>query len=809
MAQVYDSEDLKDAEEKSAGSSHSSSTAPGKISYSSGASKHQSDSDLSTPTSPDTVGYDTSDDIPEAESSFYRNSSSSQTSKGKLRYLNLLLSTRRRKVIFGGGLTGTIIGLVFFFTLSSGPFEFIHIAQLLTQFHFSSVQSEQDNRFAKEVRFFRFTSRGQIERTRMGYLGNKFGDYYETQLNNSGLKSTYSDLFGRFNGYAIDTVSGDSPFHGLSDEDIAVKSEELFGVKPVKGSDIKGISKFATNDWVIDASKLRYTSSLKLNFGLLHAAGKNKLSSAIGARFLCMRAGCTSLLHPLTVAAGKTQTSIEEWWKARNATDELGSKPGELTPEDKTKDTSGGQIGEEIVAEETNPKTPAEITKDLSVKGAAALGFLCIARSIANEGSALKASQVQVLTRMGIESMAIGSQVESGQDVNLNQLQQYSKLLNGTDSSGKVTSWDQSRSIQANLGNPNVGREPDKTLQDVTKTATPFDFLITGAVGTALDGVCGTVGSIIQIFAGGLEGALQGLVFGAVFQASGFASDLANWLAGQAVNVDAVGEDYGNEIDYGAALAANDQSIGSGGIELSSSQANKIQGDQNIAWNERFSQQSLAYRLFNRNDSRSAISKLTGHMSPSLSQNIASLGNGLLHFSHSLSALPQLFTRTARASTGSWNYGFPIYGFSESDMDNPDVQNPYQNADYVQGLLDAGTLDSDGKTFPQKAQDCFGVTIASVPIQTSTGQQMQWDVTTAQGDSPKYGEIPADCSDSSDSDWLKVRMFIMDTEVMNSMGCYAGDDQACSDIGFGNSLSINGISTRVLAYSGVIGHWDD
>jgi hypothetical protein len=92
---------------------------------------------------------------------------------------------------------------------------------------------------------------------------------------------------------------------------------------------------------------------------------------------------------------------------------------------------------------------------------------------------------------------------------------------------------------------------------------------------------------------------------------------------------------------------------------------------------------------------------------------------------------------------------------------------------------------------------------------------VNWDVTndSSTTNADPYGvgysnnncaiTAPPDCTnDNSDGcNWLRVRMFIMDTETMNSMGCYSGDsdvsNEACSDIGFSDETAAATIPTAV------------
>lgn len=113
MAKVYDSEDLKQAEEKSySPGGLSTSTSSGKVRYTQGRGAAGSPGPLSSSTSPGDIGYDSSPQIPPSERSLYNSSS---TAPGKVR-LGGFLSTRRRKIGIGVG-GGVVAGgmLAFFF----------------------------------------------------------------------------------------------------------------------------------------------------------------------------------------------------------------------------------------------------------------------------------------------------------------------------------------------------------------------------------------------------------------------------------------------------------------------------------------------------------------------------------------------------------------------------------------------------------------------------------------------------------------------------------------------------------------------
>jgi hypothetical protein len=794
MAQVYDSEDLKKAEEDSyKPGSLSTSTGGRKVKYSSTEPEESKASNKSASTSPGDLTYRS--DVPSQERSLYRDSSTA-TSFGRVRF-GKLLGTRRRQAAAGGGVVATVVGIVMFFTIASGPFEFIHIAQLLERFHFGGIQTQMDDRFNKSVRFWRYTLKGTPERTRLGFIGNRVANRFETKLNDSGLTSSYTDKFGLFDGYVIDR--GNEKFKGMTDDQIKQSVKEKFGVEPVDGSSIKGASASLKGNLVIDASKMGYVNTYKLTYGLLREAGYSKMSAAIGSRYLCTRALCTTLFHPMTKQVGKSKRALEDWWAKRKTTTSEGDEVGKKTAKDGTKDKSGGDLANEVNGNEEKPPTADSIHAKLTAGGLAALGILCVAKDVTSQASSLKAGQIQVLMRMAVESMAIGSQLESGQDVNLAQLAQYDTLLSGKDpATGKTTSWDEAESIQANLGKDNTGISPNDTVSNVTDTGTPFDFLNAGIIAKALNPVCSSVGQFIQILLGSVSDAIIGEAVSIVLTHTGFMTDLANWLAGDPINVNAVGADFGSEIDFGAALAANGQSMLAGGTALTPKQSTQLRSVSDMIAADNFASQSLAHRLFSPYDQQSLISRAMDSSSHNVQQNITSMTAVIFHPGRLFTSLGSLFGGTVKADTGSFDYGFPTIGFTQADMSDSKYENPYDNACRVVGcpgqtdpasgvkgiagfLTDStGAVTATGQAYIDLAHKCFGAKV------TPDANGQNWDVVSDSGTMPNPYDsgYPGNCGNTSDVNWTRLRFFILDTQTMNTMGCYQGDSQACSDIGF-------------------------
>lgn len=715
---------------------------------------------------------------------------------------------RKKPLLIGGGLTGILLGGGFFtFTLLSGPFQFIHIGQLLDRFHFAEQKLVQDERFARDLRYFRS---GEPERTRMGKLGNLIADKFESKLNDSGFKSAYSDKFGLFDGYVIDRTN--PKFKNMTDSEIKDYVKTKYGVDLKYGSEIKGSSVAIRDDLVIDGRSLGAFKSLSLTHTLLGDADLSNLSAVIGSRFMGTRMGVN--FDPLTKLKTNTKSAIEQWFQ-RDRSD-LSSSESSVSATDNGKNPSNDNnnnvdknsstnknladgVFSDVTSTSSASKTgaafesfKASVSAKMFGGTAAAIGILCIIKGINDNYDILKYTQVILpLIKLAMHTMAVGSQIQSGNNVNLSELSVLSNQLNGVDAAGNKTSWYQSKSIQANLGNNNTGVKPSSTLTSIGAGHSLFSFLddIPG-----LSTLCGTIAqTAIMIFSFATDFTPIGLVTNvltgvALSQGAKLVIDtVAHWMVGSAVDVNAVGADFGNEIDYGATLAANQQSVMAGGTALSSAQVAQNNLISNSISQEEFSNKPIFAKLFDLTDYRSLASRLADNLSTSTSVNILNTFSYILNSGkNAISGIGKMFTLNTLAATSTpYDYGFPIYGFSQQDLSNPAVANPYDNANYVANLFD------NNSNLVDKAKTCFGVDITKSADGT-------WDVLSDSSSSnlniysKTYNNsncdvsAPKDCTNnnSDECNWLRIRFFIIDTETSNSMGCYAGDNQACSDIGF-------------------------
>src|SRR5579862_5235247 len=211
MAQVYDSEDLKNAEAQASKSGPSStSTGGGKATYSSDQGAAYSPGGLSTSTAQGSSQY--TPDVPEHEQSLYRSSS---TSPGRVRFGSL---RKRRNWIFGGVGAATIGGLIGFSIFVSGPLQLIHLSQIL-QHPFEKNNSDSSLRLG---RLYRFAKSGQIGETRVGDLGSKIFGSTIDQLGQIGVEIKTNSITGSPTETAINTDKLQSSFpelEGMSDDE--------------------------------------------------------------------------------------------------------------------------------------------------------------------------------------------------------------------------------------------------------------------------------------------------------------------------------------------------------------------------------------------------------------------------------------------------------------------------------------------------------------------------------------------------------------------------------------------------------------
>lgn len=737
----------------------------------------------------------------------------------------------RKRAAWGGG--AGVAGLVGGFGILSmtfGPLQFMHINQLLSNKHFGAQDDSGDDMLMRLMRYARFASKGTVEKTRLGMLGNRMVDRFEARLNSVGLKSGYTQVFGYFDGYVIDRSHPE--FRGMNDQQLAKYMKDKYGVTVEDGSKFGGSPELKkTGTKVIDArrGKLGYFANRRFATTKLQQAGMNKITSRVAARLLQKRAGAT--FHPVKALDEKILRNIEnsyQKWRERRAEKiKRGDHPSVRTSSEPRRtgdadadrraannaDTAradadrvleeGRAAGAE--AKKGGPLTNFRNSLKAKIAGgtAAATVVPCILRALDTDSEKFKQQEIiNPAIRLGAEARALGDQEAAGQDIDITQVGFYDEMANGVDSRGQKSSWSDAESIRANTGEVGKGVPPSPTLTEATKHS-PFHFLNTDEpYKSTLDVLCSAAvqgGLIVLAFLGGPVSAAIGIVASIALLAPVLQS-AAEWISGEPMPVEPRGADWGSAIDFGSHYGANEQALAMGGRIMSEAETQTLEKYNRQGAEAEFQSKSLAYRIFNPRDYRTVMGRwidrqdMNGPM-----QNIASAFNSFLNVGSSFgNTMANVVSGRSYAAPRYYDYGTPKVGIPVTMMTDVRYQDPYENA----GRVATSILEApDGQSYIDRAKKCFGVTIAK----DGNGK---WNVTSSEDSSPLYSDLMSkDCTDVSEK-WQRVQMFTAATVSMSAVACREDDPQACEDVGFqvsqpqsggGGSPITGGGNTKELA----------
>jgi len=710
-----------------------------------------------------------------------------------------------KKRATGGGIAGLLIAATLgTLTITSGPLQFIHIAQLLQKFHFSNQEDVADGRMLKISRYIRNNG---SERTRLNLLGNKYADLVEGKLNRSGIVSEY-DRLGFQESYRFDPtkLADKSELANLKNKSPTELQEHL---KASTGIDFK-----IGADGVLRANfeGLNYRDSKKLMRVMLEDAGYSKMGAAIRSRIMGKRAGVD--WHPMKkldkTLLKTVDARIARWREERESRIKNGetsidpslhedeaSRPVDKdgNPIPNSEAAEAAQAGNEATPPHVPDETPSSRLTAVSESpgfrksaGATAIvGVICAVKAISGNIDQVKyANVVMPLMRLGMESVAVGNQVMSGRDVDMEQLGFYAKQL----SDPKTGSWAAAKSIQAELGQDQTGPDIKSEAKIKSEENAVSQFL--GSI-PGIDPLCDAAGSIFgQVVStaidlvGGPISAIVGAGF-STYVAPSIIEGVIHWLAGEQIDLTVAGADFGNYINYGARLASNDSAIAGGGRALSTTESAVLKEDRLKSEQETVQHASFYDRIFNPLNTFSLASRIIDKQTPSPTSYISSIVRAPLNLTKIISSTVTSFMPHAHAQTSSYDYGFPEFGYSTEELDNTLVKNPFENA-----LSAANTLDIpceiNGKPNNPCGQDyindikaCFGVDVSK--------PEGIWIVTSPGGATTRYSDIEnyknphtgIGCG-SKDSRWLQLRFFVFDSQLMDSNACYEGEATSCQEM---------------------------
>ena len=722
--------------------------------------------------------------------------------KGRLRNMST------RKKLFGGGITGLLLGISIFgiSTILQGPAQFIHFAQLLQKFHFSNNEEFANGRTGRYLRHYRKFGPGDAARsTKLTAVGNKAADRFEARMQQkSGLRTVYDTRTGRAVGFEVIDPSKATNFFYATDID----PNTDFGQHVPGQPDYDINTKYMTAGGRVKTSGVVFTMRdhdlgvrRRTMRAIVKGTSTSKIAGTIASRLLIKRAGVD--FHPMNKLRRGDEKLIDfiRRIKSRRA---LEDRKGAL-PEDRANLNKDGDAESEKAQQQAKElqdtadvdpdATKASLKKKLAVGVggvSAVIGVFCTARSVSKNVDKIQyANVILPLMRVGVRVITTGNQVMDGDDVTTDEL----GALN-TDLYDAKTQlgWPAAKSIQGELGQKQSGPDISPTSKPASVGNNPFLNMVDaifdklgGAGGTA----CSTIGQWtlnvlevgVGIFSGGTSVVVEAAIEGAISvgaSAAGvsptdiFIDWLTDKLAGNEVNVNAKGPFLGGLANYGARLAANDTAIAMGGAQLTKAEEISLNVESEAIAQNELRQKSLFARVFDLNepDSLAAKSLLENNNLASLQAAFTSplslIKNMLPNLGDMMSSI---FTPKVAALAVNYDYGFPEYGYSLSEQNNPAVEDPFDNAVIVEPRLEE---------LNNKYGECFSMT-----IEPSTGALVN-------GEAINYFKESYDsalCNNKSDNDLFRYRFYMADMVTARSLACYEGDNASCNQLGFSSSAT--------------------
>lgn len=692
----------------------------------------------------------------------------------------------------GGGVAALIISGGFWgFSILQGPLQLIHIAQSLQNFHFAINNEASGSRLSRVYEYIR-TGNDPSKRN-LGYLGEKLSTKYMADMSRDGINMNFEQPNGRLS-RRIQSLSIDMD-HPRSQDAIKRLRAEGLSISDEGIVDLRG-----------DGASAK--ARRKALFAAVDLQERGKISAAISKRLLALRAGVD--FHPLRNVRRDARENFADYIRKRreersdrnkegvNIREGAGDLEGEDQPNpddpegDPIENPDAGGVadeGNDVVREAVDADTP-DLRRSLASRiggGAAAIiGMMCMGRAIGNSIPAYQQANILLpMIRMSMEFVNIGSQIQAGQDLNLDEMGAVVSTLYDEKNESAFMG---ARGMQAVTRQELTGPDTKVKPSDVGEKPAIFDVLdgvpflsqacsIQDAGGNfvrSIPVIGSGVKGVESLFMGGVDSFLQ---FATGSTLGDFMERLIGLLAGDLVDTFAEGAELGNIAAIGGRLAANDAAIAAGGRVLDVVEFITLQQRQEELENAEFQQRSFYARTFDLKDDRSLVARMilsspAQHNPEATFSNIARVS---LNLPATLASNLNPFAKKVQAQEASeYDFGVDPYGFSASELDDENFADPYAIGDYVEEVIDPETGRMRLHEMNEKYGDCFANRVDPSTFRLIVGE------------TPSYDKVrSSECNDGS-QDLLYYRYYLMDTTTVKSMACYEGvDESACDEIGFG------------------------
>lgn len=664
----------------------------------------------------------------------------------------------RRQKIIGGGAAG-ILATALIGVILQGPLQFMHFAQILAR-HTSQLDNIMDDQQLARVRY----------RRRLGIAGNKAADIVESKLNKAGYTSKYDPNGGYFVGFSIDPTKVD------------------IGALEGLGAEINIDT--TTGEAVLTESGANFKRRRLVN-GILESADLRYIPSRVSSRLLRKRGGVSfKLLGNLDRKAYTTTKSYQdavlqkfkEYYKSggpfrlrANSDSDKNDDGTELSDEEKARrqnDNDGFQNEADRLAADPSDPNVEGISNEVDsgkfgAKSTDALGFFCAAKAIGRSYQVMQHARIIMpLIRLGTGYTSIGNQVMSNRGTTIEELGAYnSQLYDKKDE----TSWSSARSIQYELGQDLTGPDMPASSKPGRIGSKPafFETIDRAPLGTACKINDSTIGGIgISIVTGGFVSELffTALSSAGIDPIGKLVQGAISWAVGQPLKDLPKGALLGNYANYGSRLATNDRFISVGGRELSDEEAVALRQETLQEEREHFAGLPLGERLFGANQ-YSLLSQAS----------IQTSGSGnLTNFAVSFIKLPGSvlsgFINKKVLAAQSYDYGFPLFGFTVEEKNSDAFANPYLVDEKAEPRL-AELNEKYGK--------CFATTIDPTTKAIATGETVNYYA-------PEYEKCQIKPKHPEYNDFTLYRFYILGKVNERAVECYGGIEDSCKQVGYGS-----------------------
>lgn len=615
-----------------------------------------------------------------------------------------LWGTKKRKNgTVAGGVTGLILTLTMVGgTFVSGPLEFVHLSQLLTEGLMTQNEETTDNWMSKAFRRARGASLDQL---RVGHVTSKWLTSVDKKLVAAGFTPTYTENFRLGTGYDVDINKA----YALNPEnpmDLEVARQKLateFGVDLNRQPNLIQIDGNKIRI-AAEVGEMRHGTINKFNRTLMKRVGYSRLVGPMSAWLTSKRAGSVSALHPIKkidqAILKNVDMRLTKWREDRAKTIQGGdatTRTPSTNDESRQYDANGKPIEDEVLAQETRDKANGvrevnEVVESTDVKKpgvltrvidtpafkigggtTAIIGLICLANSMANTYDEMYFDGIVTpLKNIYQEWVSLGEQIKAGvalaqTDLTWEQIGDYVLLMRkkveakGEESTTETDTeaarrlalqdmeekeyednfWDAPPIAQANGVTAMAGTVVPAELTNVGEKNVILELFGNNTVTNVCKPVNSWVGTIVM----GAIDIASGPVSGAIGLVAGMAlgPKLITWvlgaMLGKMVDEQNAGIAMGYYAWHGGEYLSNEMGLMKSGRELTAQEQGEWSNHIAQLNTERFQEKSFAQRVLNPLERRSLAGRTIHNIDPSIRANLSNFASGFLNISKSFSTI--------------------------------------------------------------------------------------------------------------------------------------------------------------------------